>query len=104
MGLVFFTDLGNMITNDAGYTCEIISKTASSKAALNKKKTLFVSKLGLDLKKKLVNCYIRSLALIGAGTWTLPKIDQNYLKSFDMRCWGGLQKISPTARVKYLVV
>jgi hypothetical protein len=47
--LVFFTDLGNKITNDAGCACDIISKTASSKAALNKKKTPFASKLGLDL-------------------------------------------------------
>jgi len=81
LGLVFFIDLGNMITNDAGCTREIISKTVSSKAAPNRKKTLFASKSGLDLRKKLVNCYIRSIALYGAGTWTLPKIDQNYLKS-----------------------
>jgi hypothetical protein len=88
-----------MITNDAACTCEIISKTASSKAALNKEKTLFVSKLGLELRKKLVNCYIRSIALYCAGTWTLPKIEQNYLKSFDIWCWRGLQ-ISRNDRVK----
>jgi hypothetical protein len=52
-----------MITDDAGCTCEIISKTALSKAVLNKEKTPFASKLGLDLRKKLVNCYIRSMVL-----------------------------------------
>ena len=64
MGLVFFIDLGNIKTNDAGCTCEIISKTASSKAALNKTKTLFVSKLGLDLRKKVVNCWDRLCGLV----------------------------------------
>jgi hypothetical protein len=35
-----------------------------------------------DLKKKLVKCYIWSIALYGAGTWTLWKVDQKYLESF----------------------
>ena len=36
-----------------------------TKAAFNKKKTLFTSKLDLNLRKKLVNCYIWSMALYG---------------------------------------
>ena len=39
-----------------------------AKAALNKKKTLFTSKLDLNLRKKLVKCYIWSTALYGAET------------------------------------
>jgi len=50
-----------------------ISKTATAKAAFNKKKTLFTSKLGLNLRKKLVKCYIMHIALHGAETWTLQK-------------------------------
>ena len=37
-----------------------------AKAAFNKKKTLFTSKLDLNLRKKLVKCYISSMALYGA--------------------------------------
>jgi hypothetical protein len=65
-----------MITNDARCTCEIKSRIAIAKAALNKKKTLFTSKLDLNLRKKLVKCYIWSLALYGAEIWTLRKVDQ----------------------------
>jgi hypothetical protein len=54
--------------------CEIKSRTAMAKAAFNKK-TLFTSKLDLNLKKKLVKCYIWSIALYGAETWTLRKVD-----------------------------
>jgi hypothetical protein len=36
-------------------------------AAFNKKKTLFTTKLDLNLRKKLVKCYIWSTALYGAG-------------------------------------
>jgi hypothetical protein len=46
-----------------------------AKAAFKKKKTLFTSKLDLNLRKKLVNCYIWSIALYGAETWTLRKVD-----------------------------
>jgi hypothetical protein len=44
---------------------------AMAKAAFNKKKALFTSTLDLDLRKKLVKCYVWSIALYGAETWTL---------------------------------
>ena len=54
-----------------------------AKAAVNKK-TLFTSKLDLNLRKKLVNCYVWSIALYGAETWTLWKVDQKCLESFEV--------------------
>ena len=38
------------------------------KAAFNKKKNLFTSKLDLNLRKKLVKCYVWSMAVYGAET------------------------------------
>jgi hypothetical protein len=73
-----------MITNDARCTCEIKYRIVMAKAAFNKKKTLFTSKLELNLSKKLVKCYIWSIALCGAETWTLGKVDRKYLESFEM--------------------
>jgi hypothetical protein len=52
-----------------------------AKAAFNKKKTLFTSKLDLNLRKKLVKCYIWSMVLYGAETWTLRAADQKYLET-----------------------
>jgi len=49
------------------------------------KKTLFTSKLNLNLRKK-VQCYIWNMALYGAETWPLLKADQKYLESFEMWC------------------
>jgi hypothetical protein len=60
---------------------------------------VFISKLDLNLRKKLAECYIWSLALCGAETWTLQKVDQKYLESFEMWCWRKMQKISWTDRV-----
>jgi len=56
-----------------------------AKAASNKK-TLFTCKLDLNLRKKLVKCYIWSIALFGTETWVLREVDQKYLDSFEM-CW-----------------
>ena len=57
-----------------------------AKAAFNNKKTLFTSKLDSNLRKKLVKCYIWSMALYGAETWTLGAEDKKYLESFEMWC------------------
>jgi hypothetical protein len=67
--------LGSMLTNDARGTCEIKSRIAMAKAAFSKKKTLFTSKLDLNVRKKLVKCYIWSIAVYGAEVWTLWKVD-----------------------------
>ena len=53
-----------------------------AKTSFSKKKTLFTSKFDLNLRKKLIKCYIWSMALYGAETWTLRAADQKYLESF----------------------
>jgi hypothetical protein len=95
----YFNYLYSMITSDARCTREIKSRNAMAKAAF-KKKTLVTSKLDLNLRKKLVKCYIWSVVLCGAETWTLGKVDRKYLESFEMRCWRRMQKISWTNRVR----
>jgi len=77
-----FKYLGSLLTKDGRYTSEIKSRIAMAKAAFSKKKTLFTSKLDLNLRKKLIKCYIWSMVLYGAETWTLRATDQKYLESF----------------------
>jgi hypothetical protein len=54
----YFNYLGSTITNDARCTHEIKSRNAMAKAAVNNKRAFFTSKLDLDVRKKLVKCYI----------------------------------------------
>jgi hypothetical protein len=56
--------------------------------------------LDLNLRKKLVKCYILSIALYGAKTLTLRKVDQKYLESFEMWCWRRMEKVSWTDHVR----
>jgi hypothetical protein len=66
-------------------SCEPESRIAVVKASINKKRALFTSTLDMNLRKKLVKCYIWNIALLvyGAETWTL-RADQKHLESFEM--------------------
>ena len=42
--------------------------------------------MDLELRKKLVKCYIWSIALYCAETWTPRAVDQKQLESSEMWC------------------
>jgi hypothetical protein len=88
-----------MLTNGGRCTCEIKSRIAMAKAAFNKKRALFTSKLDLELRNKLVKCYVWSIALYGVETWMLRAVDQKHLESFEMWCWRRMEKINCTKHV-----
>jgi hypothetical protein len=71
-----------------------------AKAAFNKKMTLFTSTLDLELRKRPMKCYVWSIALYGAETWTLRAVDQKHLESFEMCCWRRMEEISSTDHVR----
>jgi hypothetical protein len=52
-----------------------------------------------ELTKKLVKCYIWSVALYGAATGTVRAVDHKQLESFEMGCWR-MEKISWTDHVR----
>jgi hypothetical protein len=81
--------------------CILINKTYINQvSAFNKKRTLFTSTLDLELRKKLVKCYIWTIALFGAETWALRAVDHKHLESFKMWCWRRMEKIRWTDHVK----
>jgi len=82
-----FKYLGIMLTNDGRCTCKIKCTIAMEKSAFNKKMPHFTSTLDLKLRKKLVKCYIWSIALYDAETWRLRAVDQKHVESFEMWCW-----------------
>jgi hypothetical protein len=89
-----FNCLGGVLTNDGRCACEVKSRVAMAKAAFSKTRAFFTSKMDLELRKKLVKCYIWCVALYGAETWTLRAGDQKHLESFEMLCWRMMGKIS----------
>jgi len=59
-----------------------------------------ILRLCYKLRKKLVKCYIWSIALYGAENWTLRAVDQKHLESLKMWCWRRMEKISCTDHVR----
>jgi hypothetical protein len=80
-----------MVTYDVRCTCEIKSSIAMAKLAFNKKNALFTSKVELHLRQKLEKYYVWSVAVFGAVRWTLQKVDQKYLESFETWCWRRIE-------------
>jgi hypothetical protein len=71
-----------------------------AKAEFYKKRALLTSTLDLELREKLVKCYILSIALYGAETWTLSSVDQKHLECCKICCWRRLEEISWTERMR----
>jgi hypothetical protein len=88
-----FKYLGSILTHDGRCTGEIKCRIAIAKAAFNKMSVLFTNTLDLELSNKLVKCYIWSIALYCAETWTLRAVDQNHLESFEIWCRRRMEKI-----------
>ena len=47
-----------------------------------------------------MKCYIWSIALYGAETWTLRAVDQKHLETFEMWFWRRMEKINWTEHVR----
>jgi len=87
-----------MITNDARRTREIKCRISVEKQHSTRR--IFSPTKDLNLSKKLVKYYICIVALYGAKTVTLRKVDQLYPDSFEMWFWRMMEKIRWTDRVK----
>jgi hypothetical protein len=60
----------------------------------------FHQQIGFKFKEEITKCYTWSIALYGTETWKLRKIDQKYVESFNVWCWGRMEQISWTDRVR----
>ena len=67
-----------MLTRDGYCTREIKIRIAIAKKKKLSKKCHLTSKLNIELEKKLVRCYVWSIALYGSETWTLRTFERKY--------------------------
>jgi hypothetical protein len=54
----------------------------------------------LELRKKLVNCYVWIIVLYVAETLALRAVDQQHLESFEVGCWRRMEKIPWTYQLR----
>jgi hypothetical protein len=68
-------------------------KGSRDNSPCKRKISLLASKLNMEIKKKLVRCYVWSIELYGSETCTLRKLERMYLERFEMWCWRRMEKI-----------
>jgi hypothetical protein len=87
--------LGQTITEDARCEKEIKTRIAMAKKAFREKQRILTAKnTDLNLRKRILNAYVWSIALYGAETWTINKSDEKRLEAFEMWGYRRMERIS----------
>ena len=71
-----FKYLGCNINSNLNCYQEVKQRIAIAKEAFNRKRRIFCRPLERELRKRLVKCFVWSVALYGAETWTLWQNEQ----------------------------
>jgi hypothetical protein len=67
----------------------------------NKKQLLCSTNLILEIKNKLTESCVWSVALYGSEIWTLGKIEERFVNAFETRCWRRMLKITWPDRITH---
>ena len=57
-----------------------------------------------EVRKRLVKCFVWSVALYRAETWTLRRTEQNRLEAFETWIWRRMERVKWTDKIKNAVV
>ena len=75
-----------------------------AKEAFNRKRSIFCRPLEKELRKELMKCFVWSVVLYGAETWTLRRNEQKQLEAFEMWVWRSMDHVKWTDKIKNAVV
>ena len=82
-----FKYLGSNISSNMNCCQEVKQRIAMAKEAFNRKRSIFCGPLEKELRERIVKCFVWSVVLYGAETWTLWRNDQKQLQAFEMWVW-----------------
>uniref|UniRef100_A0A8D8UV16 Craniofacial development protein 2 n=2 Tax=Cacopsylla melanoneura TaxID=428564 RepID=A0A8D8UV16_9HEMI len=95
-----YTYLGTNVTCTADYCSEIKIRIEKARAAFVKIKKMLCSRdLSLDLRVRMLKCYVFSVLYYGVETWTLNKECEKRLEAFEMWTYRRMQRISWTDHI-----
>jgi hypothetical protein len=89
-----FRYLGSLTTEDGRSLKEVKTRIGMAKDAFWKNTELLRNNVRLDLKLRMLRCYVWSVFLYGCETWTLTKEIENRINAFDVWCARRILKIS----------
>jgi len=89
-----FRYLDSLITENGYCEKEIRSRIGMTKKISQDKKKLFIGKMNLELKKRIIKSLVWSVALYAAETWTLTQADSDRIEALEIWIWQRMEKIS----------
>lgn len=93
--------LGALVNEKWDPEVEIRSRIEQARSAFVRMKALLCNKhLKFDIRYRAVKCYVWSVLLYGAETWTLKAASINRLEAFEMWCLRRMFRISWVQRVR----
>ena len=91
--------LGSMICEDMRSIGDLKRRIGMGKTAFLKCKELFRKDININLKKKMLDCYVKSVMSYGCESWTYSKTIQNRIDAFQLWCYRRMLKIRYTDHV-----
>lgn len=79
--------------DDMYCTAEIKKTIPMAKEGFKRKQRLLCGPLKKDLRKRLAKCFIWSVVLYGAETWTLRKEGERRLEALEMWIWRRMEQV-----------
>ena len=99
-----FKYFGCNISSNMNCCQEVKQRIAMAKETCNRKISIFCGCLEKELRKRLVKCFVLSVALYGAETWTLRRNEQKRLETYEMWIWTRMHRVKWTNKIKNAVV
>lgn len=94
------TYLGCQLNENWDLSKEIIIRIEKARSIFTKMRNVLCSHdLSLDLKIRILRCYVFSTLLYGVEAWTLTEASIKKLQAFEMWCYRRMLKISWTEHV-----
>ncbi|KAJ4428359.1 hypothetical protein ANN_24378 [Periplaneta americana] len=72
--------------------------------ASDQRRRIFCGPLEKELRKRLVKCFVWSVALYGEGTWTLRRNKEKRIEAFEMWMWRRTVRVKWTDRIRNKIV
>ncbi|KAJ4439823.1 hypothetical protein ANN_07951 [Periplaneta americana] len=70
----------------------------------SQERRIFCGPLEKELRKRLVKCFVWSVALYGEGTWTLRRNEEKRIEAFEMWMWRRTVLVKWTDRIRNKIV
>ena len=100
-----FTYLGCTIDENWDHSTEIKCRIEKARTTFMQMRSMLCSKdLSLNMKKKIIQCYVHPILLYGAEAWTMSEASESRVNAFEMWMYRRVLKISWTEHVSNVEV